>query len=356
MKNLSLVLIAIALTFNACTDTQENKTTTASTTQKPALPIKTYEVSKGTTTLSKTYPAIIKPFEEVDITARVSGNLKEMFFKEGDFVKKGQALYTIEQDIYKANLNQAKASFKKANKDYQRAQSLRKSKSISVQSYDNYVFVYEDAKAKLDQAQIQFDYTNITSPINGIVGIKTYDVGDFVGSNSDNSTLITITSIDPIHVEFELTKSDISSFLSQIKQGQGKINLLSNDKVYAGGQIDYISPKLNAQTDTLLLRAKFSNTDHELLVGEFTKLQIANLSIPDVFVVPENAILKTAKGDFVYIVKENTANLKPVVVGSLLDKGIIIKQGLEEKDLVVISNLAKLRPNTKVQIINNKEQ
>jgi membrane fusion protein (multidrug efflux system) len=355
MKNLLVVLTTIALTFSACSQNEEKKPAAASQ-EKPALPVKTYETKKQKSTVSKSYSAIIKPYEEVEITARVSGILEKMSFKEGDLVKKGQALYTIEQDIYKANLAQAKANFNKASKDYTRAKSLKESKAISIQSYDDYVFAYEDAKAKLDQAQIQFNYTNITSPIDGIAGKKEFDVGDYVGSNESNSKLITITAIDPVHVEFELTKEDIEQFLTQIRQNKATISLVSKGKTYANGVIDYIAPKLNSQTDTLLLRAKFDNKNQELLIGEFTKIEISNLVLPDSFIVPENAVLKTAKANIVYVIDENNvAQVRPVVTGDLVKDGMVIKDGLKTNEQIVISNLAKLRPKTKVQIVNKEK-
>jgi membrane fusion protein (multidrug efflux system) len=355
MKNLLIVLTTIALTFSACSQDEEKKPAAASQ-ERPALPVKTYETKKQKSTVSKSYSAIIKPYEEVEITARVSGILEKMYFKEGDLIKKGQSLFTIEQDIYKANLAQAKANFNKASKDYTRAKSLRESKAISIQSYDDYVFAYEDAKAKLDQAQIQFNYTNITSPIDGIAGKKEFDVGDYVGSSDSNSTLITITAIDPVHIEFELTREDIEQFLTQIRQNKATISLESKGKTYTGGIIDYISPKLNSQTDTLLLRAKFDNKNQELLVGEFTKIKISDLVLPDSFIVPENAVLKTAKANIVYVIDENSvAQVRPVVTGDLVKEGVVIRDGLKPNEQIVISNLAKLRPNTKVQIVNKEK-
>jgi membrane fusion protein, multidrug efflux system len=353
MKKIVITAALIALGFSGCTS--DNKEQQKATQEKPALPVNVFSVKNEQSTTTKTYPALIKPFEETDVNARVQGILKQKHFEEGTLVKKGQLLYTIEQDTYKANLDQAQANYNKANKDYIRAKTLLETKSISVQSYDAYIYAYEDAKAKLTQAKIQYEYTQVTSPIDGMVGIKKSDIGDLVGSSAQNSLLVTVTAIDPVHVEFSLPKEDIEAYLSQIRAKEVKIAIDDNGKLYENGTIDYIAPKLDPQTDTLLLRAKFENTNHDLIVGNFTKINVSELFLGEVFIVPENAVLKTAKGSIVYVLDENNiAKVRPVVTGPLVEQGVVIKQGLKANEQIVISNLAKLRPDTKVQVLTKE--
>ncbi len=354
MKKILVTVSFIILGFTACNS--EQKPQTQANVERPGLPVQTFTIKDEQVNITKTYPALIKPFEEADVNARVKGILKQKHFQEGAFVKKGQLLYTIEQDTYQANLNQAQANFNKANKDFARAKSLLENKAISVQDFDTYEYSYEDATAKLKQAKIEYAYTKVLSPIDGIAGIKHNDIGDLVGSNDNNTLLITITAIDPVHVEFALTKNDISDFLAQIRKAQNNISVQNNGVKYEGGVIDYISPKLDSQTDTLLVRAKFDNKNNELIVGNFTKVEIDNLSLGNVFIVPENAVLKTAQTSIVYVVDENNiAKVRPVVVGDLVKEGMVIKSGLKANEQIVTSNLAKLRPDTKVQIVNQEK-
>ncbi len=323
--------------------------------QLPPLPVEVFKVENKTSTTIKTYPSIIKTFEEVNVTARVKGLLVEKYFNEGDFVKRGTLLYKIEQDTYLANLNMKKAEFTKAQKDYQRAKSLIASKSISEQSFDDYSYKYETSKASLKQAQIEFDYTKIYAPIDGIIGLKKFDIGNLVGSNETNSLLVTITNTNPVYAEFSLTKDDASRYISQIKNKNSKVNLVTANKTYENGTVDFISPKIDSNTDTLLLRAKFKNENNGILIGEFGKIEISNLDLGKVFVVPENAILKTTKGTFVYVIEDSTAKLKPVKTGILIKEGITIESGLNENEQIIISNLAKLKPDTKIQILNKEK-
>lgn len=337
--------------------------------QLPPLPVETFKIANKIATTIKTYPSMIKTFEEVNVMARVKGILVEKYFNEGDFVKKGTLLYKIEQDTYLANLNVAKANvktaqanYKKAQKDFERSNSLIQTKSISVQQADEYNYQYENAtalldsaKAALQNAQIQFDYTKVYAPIDGVVGLKKKDIGNLVGSNDSDSLLVTITNTNPVYAEFALSKDDVTRYLSQIKDKNAKLNLVTSNKTYENGTVDFISPKIDSNTDTLLLRAKFKNENNEILIGEFAKIEVSNLDLGKVYVIPENAILKTSQGSFVYVVTDSIAKLRPVTTGILVKEGITIESGLNENDQIVISNMAKLRPDTKIQILNKEK-
>src|SRR5574344_117472 len=286
--------------------------------EAPALPVQVFKAEKKDITTSKTYPTILKAVEQVDIIARVSGTLKE-------------------------------------KKDFDRAKSLIASKSISPQQFDDYTYQYESSKAALDEAQIQYNYTNVTSPIDGIAGIKKQDIGDLVGTTATNSTLVTITNTNPIHAEFSLPKEDMNKYISQIRENKAKINLLLGDKSF-NGTIDFVAPVIDTNTDTLLVRAKIENPNNELIVGNFGQIEVSNLDLGDIFVVPENAILKTAQATVVIVVGEdNIAKPTPIVVGDLIKEGVVVKSGLKGGEKIIVSNIAKIRPNTKVQIVDKEK-
>ena len=141
----------------------------------------------------------------------------------------------------------------------------------------------------------------------------------------------------------------------QIKNKSAKVNLLTSNKTYENGTVDFISSKIDSNTDTLLLRAKFKNENNEILIGEFAKIEVSNLDLGKVYIIPENAILKTSQGSFVYVVTDSIAKLRPVTTGILVKEGITIESGLNENDQIVISNMAKLRPDTKIQILNKEK-
>lgn len=364
MKTTFLVIVFILGLGGCSSDTKQQ----SQKMEMPPLPVGTYTVKSGEVVVEKSYPAIVKPFEEVDIIARVSGILEKKYFTEGAAVKKGDLLYKIEQDSYMANLNVAKAvlqkaraAYQKASRDWERAEALFKTKTLSDQERDTYLSAYESAKAEVQnakavlmQAQIEYGYTIIKSPINGIAGIKVQDIGDYVGSNDDNALLTTITRTDPIHVEFSISKSDAVNFLNDIKNPDLNLTMSDNKGKSENGTIDYISPKIDTDTDTLLLRAKFENNASAYIVGEFVKVHLNHLKLPGAFTIPEQAILQTPGGSMVYVIEEGTAKIRPVDAGILTKQGVVINGGLKEGEQVIVSNIAKVRPNAKVQIMGGK--
>ena len=333
--------------------------------EMPPIPVNVFAIHRGVKTTTKNYPTIIKPFGEVDVIARVKGILEKKYFEEGQYVTKGTLLYKIEQDVYetkvdiaKNSVEKAKVNFNKAKKDFERAKTLLTSKSISEQSYDQYEYLYEDAlvalqsgELNLKNAQIEYGYTKVTAPINGIIGMKKNDIGDLIGGSEETSTLLTITNTNLVYAEFSLPKEDIEAYINQIKNGSIKINLISGEKVYPNGKIDFVAPKIDETTDTILLRASFLNTNHRIIAGEFAKIELTNINLGHVSVIPENAILKNPKGTFVMVAVEGIAQMRPVEVGILIKDGIVIKNGLQLGDKVIISNIAKLRPDAKVMIL-----
>lgn len=197
-------------------------------------------------------------------------------------------MYKIEQDTYQANLNAAQAQLDKAEalltkatKDWKRAEKLFASKSISEQSKDDYLYTYQDAladvknyKAKVQDAKINYQYTLIRSPINGLTGKSAFDEGNYVGSNENNSKLLTITNTNPVYIEFSLPQKDIAKYLDQIKKGSVSFSISANGKTYSDGKLNFVSSKIDIATDSLLLRTTFGNKNNELIIGGYSTIEI----------------------------------------------------------------------------------
>lgn len=367
MKSLSLI-VATMLLFSGCLD-DKNKNQMQQK-EMPPLSVKTQSISFKEETLTKSYSAILKPYQEVDVIARISGFLTKQNFKEGSFVKKGDLLYEIQKDEYLAALEAAKAkqltalaSFNKAQNDWNRAMSLYEKKAISTEQRDNAKFAYDGAsaalsesKALLDNATLNYSYTTIKAPISGLIGLTNSYAGAYIDKTSNGAKLATITMSDPLYAEFSLPKADIEQMVPLIKDGGAKLTLVAGNKNY-NASIEYIAPIVDPSTDTLLLRAKVENKNGELIVGNFAKLEVSDIAIGSVSVVPEKSVIKTAQASIVFVVDENSvANPRPVVIGELLKDGIAIKSGLKEGENIVISNIAKLRPGTKIQTIKDENK
>ena len=362
MKNVVLSLAIVGLLFVGCSEENNSKSAQASKKQMPPIPVKAFDVKLQDTTFSKSYPALLKPYEEVEVVARVSGVLEKENFVEGSFVKKGTVLYEIQKNEYKAALDLAEAMLQKSQaifvqvgKDFKRSEHLFKKRSISEQKYDTLFYEYANAKASLQgekanlaKAKIEFDYTTIKAPISGQIGISKSDVGAYI--STQNSLLTTITALDPVYAEFSLPNNDVLKYRSQIQVG-AEVSISVNGESHQG-VVNYIAPKLDATTDTLLLRATFKNISNTLVIGSFVEIKLDGFSYKNVAVIPQYALVKTPDALVVYVIEAGGAlSMRSVDVALVKEGNAIVVDGLKGGEKIVVSNIAKLRPNSKVSII-----
>ena len=354
MKKLLVGLALVSSTLTLAQAAQE----------APAVSVKAFTVNSDVVKISKKYPATIKAEKSVDIIARVAGTIEKRYFEEGAFVKKGQKLYTIEQRTYQANIdssraavNRAKSLVVKATNDWNRYKKLYEQKSISASVKDEYYYNYQDAianeknaQAALTNAKIQYGYTEIKAPMSGIISITKLNVGNFVNANT---SLTTITKVDPVYAEFSLPQSDIGKYLKNLKSKDVKFSVNCQVECIDNGVLNYVSPTLDSSTDTLLLRTEFTNKDSQVIIGQFTNIEIKNITIPNVISIPEIAIMQNGTASVVYVIdKDSKVQIRPVeLTGESSENGVIIKGGLKSGEKIVLSNIAKLKPNSKVQII-----
>lgn len=363
MRNIALSFVVIGMLLTGCSQEKSSQATSAA---KPnALPVEAFSVTLAKTEFTKNYAALLKPYQEVQVVARINAILEKEYVHEGSYVTKGQTLYLLQQNEYKAALEsaealhlKAEANFEKSSKDWSRAEYLFSNKAISEEQHDALKYAFDDAKATLQGtkaalniAQIEYDYTTIKAPISGRIGLSLSDVGTYI--TSQNATLTTITALDPIYAEFSIPNSDVSRYISQIKVG-AKVSMQVGSKNYEGS-VDYIAPKLDAQTDTLLVRATFTNRDKDLIVGSYTQVRLEGFSYDNVAIIPENTLLKTPDATLVYVIGEGgTLSMRPVTIAHVKDGNAVVLEGLQEGEKIVASNIAKLRPTSLVSIIGGK--
>ncbi|MCK9453936.1 efflux RND transporter periplasmic adaptor subunit [Sulfurimonas sp.] len=363
MKNLALSLVVVSLLFIGCSDEKDATSTPQTMAQMPPLPVKGQVVKYEKVDFTKSYSAVLKPFKEVDIVARVRGILEKENFTEGAFVKKGEIIYELEKDGYRAALDEAKAAllkaeanFNKASNDWGRGEYLFKNSAISKQQRDELLYTYDDAKAEVQKAkaalanaELSYSYTTIKAPISGMIGISNSDVGTYIDFDAQNANLTTITSLESVYAEFSVPSIDILKYKTQIKIGT-EVTVNIGSKKYSG-VVDFISPKLDLQTDTLLLRATFKNQNREMVVGSYVELNMDGFSYDNVVKIPQNALIKTPEALIVYVAKNGEISMRTVEVLQVTDGLALISRGLNEGESVVVSNIAKLRPSSRVTIM-----
>ena len=320
-------------------------------------------------------PGRVQSMNKVDLVARIDGYLQKKHFKEGDFVKKGQVLFTIEPTQYlnalnkaKADLQNAKATLYKAQRDYDRGSELVKKDFISKSTYDG---LYADkmaaaasvksASAQLAEAQRNYGYTSIKAPVDGKIGSLQIQEGNYVTISS--GTLATITKTNPIYVKYSIDSKLFEELRQKDfipKKGSAPIKvdvILPNGETYPiKGVQDFWDNQISTTTGTIDFRATFNNSDNILIPGDFVKVKVYSNQKNRVLVVPQDIVLQDSRGRYVYTVSnDKTVSQKYFKDDGQYENYWIIKDGLVLNDKYIATNITKLMPKIPVKVVQ-KEQ
>jgi multidrug efflux system membrane fusion protein len=303
--------------------------------------------------------------EVVSVQPQVSGRITEIHFADGADLKKGDALFTIDPrpfqsqlDAAQANLAQSKAALDFAKIQFARVQDLVESKAIARQDYDtrkNAVDVGEaqvkQNEAAVESARLNLEYTAILSPIDGRAGHRLVDNGNVVTANT--TTLLTIERLDPIYADFTVTEND----LSQVQRNEAKRTLRAEVRLPDApkpevGELTFLDNSVQSSSGTVLLRATVPNPARHLWPGQFVNVRLVLATLPKAVLVPAAASQDSAKGTFVYVVKEDsTAELRPVKLGQRQGEMVVVEQGLQPGERVVMNGQLGVMPGGKVRVI-----
>jgi RND family efflux transporter MFP subunit len=308
----------------------------------------------------------------VNVTPRVSGYIVDIPFKEGDIVHKGDLLFQIDprpyQDAYdqaSGQLQQGKANQQLQDLTFGRQQHLRETGVIAKEDYDT-AFSNKGqsaaqvltAQAALNAAQLNLEFTHVTSPIDGRVSRQLVNIGNLV--QADSTQLTTVVSIDPIYVYFSMDELAALSYQRLVLEGKlvssqdGKVPIHLQLQDETGfpheGTIDFSDNSFDSSTGTLLIRGSFPNVDGFLTPGNFVRVQVASSPKYEALLVADRAIGSDQDQSFVYIVdSKNLAQRRHIKTGQLADGLRVVKSGLQPEDAVIINGIIKVRPNSPVK-------
>jgi RND family efflux transporter MFP subunit len=308
--------------------------------------------------------------DTVQLRARVAGYLDKVFFQDGQQVKKDQPLFLIQQDTYRANLQQAEAAIaqQKAQLEYAAAQFLRYSNLLSQNAasqtdVDNWRNQRDAAQANLlaaearrELARLDLGYTEIKAPFDGRIDRRQKDPGNLVGSG-ESTVLAEINRIDPIYVYFSISDIDLARLMNEAKWAPG----IASGKMwplYAGvsgeegfphqGRLDFASISLAPTSGTLLLRGVLPNPKSRILPGLYARVRLP-LKEKEAFVIPQEAIQYDQRGSYVLALDEgDTVQRISVKTGPLAETGRSIDEGLTGKEWVIAKGMQKAVPGKKV--------
>jgi RND family efflux transporter MFP subunit len=308
----------------------------------------------------------------VNITARVSGYIVDIPFKEGDLVHKGDLLFQIDprpyQDAYDqavGQLQQAQANQQLQAATFARQQRLRQTGVIANEDYDTAMSNKDQAAAQVvsaqaarNSAQLNLEFTHVTSPIDGRVSRQLVNIGNLV--QADSTQLTTIVSIDPIYAYFSMDELAALSYQRLIREGKlassegGKIPVYLQLQDETGfpheGTIDFSDNSFDATTGTLLIRGSFPNRDGFLTPGNFVRVRVASGPKYNALLVADRAIGSDQDQSFVYVLdSKNIARLRHIKTGQLAEGLRVVKSGLQPDDVVIINGIIKVRPDSPVK-------
>src|ERR1700722_4755911 len=307
----------------------------------------------------------------VDLVARVQGFVQAISYNDGDLVKKGTSLFTIEPEPYKLKVVAAKSSvpspqatLTQAQAEFQRQADLI-TKQVSTQAnYDKALAQRDSSQADLQstqaneqQAEINLGYTDVTAPFDGVVTARQVSNGELVGAGSP-TVLATIVQLDPIWVTFNASERDVLEVRANLaKTGRTTADLigfpvevaLQTETHYPHqGKLDYVAPDVDPSTGTLAVRGTLSNADRALLPGYFVRIRIPSKPSP-ALLVPDIALGSDQAGRYVLVVnKDNVVEQRKIEAGQLVGDLRVIDSGLTKDDRVVVGGIMRAIPGQKV--------
>ena len=333
----------------------------------------------------------VEPYASISIRSQVTGLLQEVAFHEGDFVKKGQLLFTLDRRPFEAALAQAEANLVRdqallaqaesqltrdaANAEYQQLSRERQAQLVErgIVSRD----VGEQARAQADasaavvkadranvdsaraqlvsqeaavaNAKVQLSYTTITSPIDGRTGNLSVKVGSLVTANQ--MELISIARVEPIYVTFSVPAVHLRTISSHIKGAPLPVTATPQDGEAQPipGSLAFFDNAIDMTTDTIKLKAAFPNTDHRLWPGQFARVSLRLDTIAKAVIVPGQAVQTGQDGQYVFVVKpDSTVEQRPVTIGQRTDDAIVVTKGITVGETVVTEGQLRLEPGSRV--------
>lgn len=366
-----VLLIFIAYRMWSSNETKEKAAEAAKRAAQQGTPITTATAAQGNIGVYLDAIGTVTPVYTASITSQVNGQITDVYYKEGQLVKKGDPLIDIDSRAYRATLLQAQGMLEKDQNvlaqaeldlDRYKAALARNAIAEQIEADQEKLVAQDKGVVKNDEGTVQFDqvqvdYCHITSPINGRVGLRLVDPGNVVQS-SGTLTLAVVAQVQPITVVFTIAEDSLAPVQARLRQhavlGVDAYDRSAQTKLTSGHLIA-VDNQIDTTTGTVKGRAQFDNKNNELFPNEFVNTRLLVNTLMGVTLVPSSAVQQNGSTSFVYVIQDNVAHLKQVKPG-VTDAGNTQVDGINPGDVVANSGFDKLQDNSKVAIDNGNGQ
>ena len=339
----------------------------------------------------------VEAYSTISVKAQVTGQLTDVHFQEGDYVKKGALLFEIDRRPLEAALNQVEASLSKdealqkqaeanlardaASARYQESQAnryaelskggiisrdqaeqIRANADAVAQAVAADKAAIESAKASIgasranvENAKVQLSYTKIYSAIDGRTGNLTVKMGNVVTAN--NMELVTINQVEPIYVTFSVPEAQLPAIKRYMTSAKLPVRAQPQDDASPAetGYLTFVDNTVDTTTGTIRLKGTFTNSDHKLWPGEFVRVTLRLTTQQNAVVVPNAAVQTGQNGSFIYVVKsDRTVDARAITTGARVDEDVVVTSGLEVGETVVTEGQLRLAPGSRITMRDGK--
>jgi multidrug efflux system membrane fusion protein len=333
--------------------------------KKPAAPVSVSAVTQQTVPVQIEAIGNVEAYSTVAIKAQINGQLMRVHFREGQDVKRGDLLFTIDPRPFQVQIKQAEANLARstaqmenARADATRYEALVKKGYVAKEQYEQFrtnalaldATVSAD-RALLDNAKLQLAYCYIHTPVTGRTGSLAVNEGNLIKANAD-SAMVVINQIQPIYVNFSVPEKNLQDIKSRLKSGKLAVEAFvskDNSRPFHG-VLTFVDNTVDPATGTIRLKATFDNRERALWPGQFVAIRITLTTIQSAVVVPSQAVQTGQQGQFVFVIKDDTAELRPITAGITYNDMTVIEKGLAPEEQVVTDGQMRLMPGAKVEI------